>query len=237
MLISVGGQLEQSAIVQTIDYSVDHCQRLLRVTEAFETSIHALEEIRFGRFCYPLKRILKGYFIKSKSEFVAEGLSPHFVGTGDDADTAKADFCQKVHSGIQANMYKRPFEFTASETVEWEAIGDVVDVTVFKNKTPVVVQHYGVVRHGMLSYPCKIQWDNGYTEAIDLRLVGTPDFVNFAPGQPIRALVRRDPVTREIIDIPHVEKVAPLRSPQQIVESGLLQRITDPATLPETEWD
>jgi hypothetical protein len=237
MLISVGGQLEQSAIVQTVDYSVDHCQRLLRVTEQFETSIHPMEEIQFGSFCYPLKRILKGYFIRSKNEFVVEALSPHFVGIGNDIDEAKADFCQKIHSGIQANMYKRPFEFTVAEKTEWDAVGDVVDVTVFKNKTPLVVQHYGVVSHGMLSYPCKIQWDNGHTETIDLRLVGTPDFVNYVPGQPIRALVRRDPVTREIIDIPFVEKVSPLRSPQQIVDSGLLERIGDPADLPETEWD
>ncbi|MDA8563643.1 hypothetical protein N9L06_04235 [Mariniblastus sp.] len=237
MLITVGGQFDHGAIVQTIDYSVDQSQRLLDVSEAFETSLHSLSEINFGNFCYPLKRVLKGYFIRAKQEFVVERLSPSFVGNGNCVADAKDDFCQKLHIGIQALINKRPFELTETEANDWTTIGDVVDITVFKNSTPLVVQQYGVVSHGMISRPCKIQWDNGHTDAIDLRIVGTPDFINFAPGQPIRALVRRDPVTRDIIDIPHVEKVTPLRSPQQIEESGLLERIGDSADLPETEWD
>ncbi len=171
MFITTDGQFDQVASVRPLDYSADFQERLLSVSDAFETSVCWMSEVSFGTFVYPAKSPLRGYFIRAKAEFVVDGLSPDFVGAGEDVDTAREDFCKKMHAGIQELIYKRPFELNDVELERWRKINDAIDITVFKNSTPLVVQQYGIVSHGMRSYPCKIKWDNGYTESIDLRMV------------------------------------------------------------------
>ena len=204
---------------------------------AFETSRISASDIRFGNVVYPLRSLLSGMYLRAREELTIDGLSPEFVGRGESAAEALADFSFQFHKRVQALIYKRDFEFTEEEKQTWKKINDVVDITVFKNRTPLVVQQCGVVSHGMVSYPCKIKWDNGYTEQIDLRLVNSSDFVNYGPGQSVRAIVRRHPLTREIIDIPFIEKIRSLPSAKEMEESGFVDEVLGGAQFPSVDWE
>ena len=237
MLIAAGVQLNNPAVVQSAETSVDLSENLLGLSSAFETAVCHMSSVQFGQVRYPLRGLLKCYFIRAKEEFVAEGLSPEFVGKGSTLERAQDDFCENLHAGIQSLIYRRPFELSSVESELWRKLETVVDITVFKNRTPIVLQQYGVVMHGHLDRPCKIRWDNGYTEDIDLRRVGSPDFINFETGQPIFAVVRRNPISREIIDIPVVKRTNPLPAVQEMKESGFKDAVLNSPSFPESDWD
>lgn len=204
---------------------------------AFEASRFPVSDIRFGSVVYPFRKLLSGMYLRAREELTIDGLSPKFVGRGESAAEALTDFSLQFHKCVQALIYKRGFEFTEEETQTWKNINDVVDITVFKNRTPLVVQQCGAVSHGMLSYPCKIKWDNGYTEPIDLQIVNSSDFVNYVPGQSVRAIVRRHPVTREIIDIPFIEKIRSLPSAKEMEESGFIDEVFGGEQFPNVGWE
>jgi hypothetical protein len=96
---------------------------------------------------------------------------PRDVGRGNSAEEARDDFCLKFHSLFQDLTYKRPFEMTATDSPVWKKIRSVGDVTDYRNRMPLVAEQYGVVSYGQTSRPCKIKWDNGFTEAVDIRRV------------------------------------------------------------------
>lgn len=236
MYITTDGQLNP-AVVRAMDYSAEYQERMLDISDAFETSVHSMSTVRFGTFVYPAKKALQCYFIRAKQEFVVEGLSPDFVGKGATIETAREDFCHSLHAGIQELIYKRPFEFPPNESERWQRINDAIDITVFKNHTPLVVQQYGTVSYGKLSEPCQIKWDNGYTEQVDLRQVLTPDFVTYCSGQPIMAVVRRDPVSRTIVDIPYVTPSRSLPSVKEMEASGFIDKVLNSDPFPVADWE
>ena len=228
---------DQIVVVAAADRCIGQAESRLTQGSAFESSRHELSDIQFGSSTYPLKRTLTGTYLRAKEEFLVDGLSPDFVGKGSTASEAYEDFCLQFHVGVQGLIYKRPFEMTDEDASIWAKINSVVDMTVFKNRSPLLVEQYGVVGHGQRSYPCKIKWDNGFTEAIDLRQVLKSDFVSYRPGQPIKAIVRRNPITRELIDIPFIETVASLPSVSEMQESGFVDQVLNAEPFPETEWD
>ena len=228
---------DQIVAVAAADLCIDQAESRLTQGSAFESSRHELSDIQFGNSTYPLKRTLTGSYLRAKEEFLVDGLSPDFVGKGSTASEAYEDFCLQFHAGVQGLIYKRPFEMTDEDASLWTKINNVADITVFKNRTPLVVEQYGVVSHDQRSYPCKIKWDNGFTETIDLRQVLKPDFVSYRPGQPIKAIVRRNPITREIIDIPFIEMLALLPSVAEMQESGFVDQVLNGDSFPEAEWD
>ncbi len=204
---------------------------------AFETSKFPVSDIRFGKTVYPLRRVLAAMYLRAKEELLVEGLSPELVGRGKSASTALDDFSLHFHQCVQSLIFKRDFELTDEEKTTWNKINKLVYITVFINRTPLVVQQYGVISHGMVSYPCKIKWDNGYTEPIDLRVVNSSDFVNYAPGQSVRAIVKRNPITREIVDIPFIEKVRSLPSNAEMEADGFLEDVLNGEQFPSIDWD
>ena len=236
MPLILDAQTIQQPYAQVIEYASD---RELQGSNpnAFETSRFPVSDVRFGNVVYPLRKLLSAMYLRAKEELLVDGLSPELVGRGDSASTAFEDFSLQFHRCVQSLIFKRDFEFSDEEKFTWKKINDVVDITVFKNRTPLVVQQYGVISHGMVSYPCKIQWDNGYTEPIDVRIVKSPDFVNYGPGQTVRAIVRRNPITREIIDIPFVEKVRSLPSNSEMEESGFVDEVLNGKQFPAVDWE
>lgn len=126
---------------------------------------------------------------------------------------------------------------TATDSAVWKKIRSVVDVTVYRNRTPLVAEQYGVVSYGQTSRPCKIKWDNGFTEAVDIRRVNSPDFVRYTPGQPIKAIVRRNPMTRELIDIPYIQRIAALPTEKDLVTSGFVEQVLNAEPFPDADWD
>lgn len=228
---------DQIVAVRPTDLCIDHVESRLLNGRVFESSRQELSDIKFGNSRYPLKRTLNGMYLRAKEEFLVDGLSPDFVGKGSTASVAYEDFCLQFHVGVQGLLYKRAFEMTAEENTLWTKISNVMDVTVFRNCTPLIVEQYGVVSHGQRAYACKIKWDNGFSESIDLRRVLAPDFVNFRPGQPVKAIVRRNPITREIVDIPYIEMVASLPTFKEMEESGFVDQVLNSKPFPASEWD
>lgn len=229
--------LEANQIVAVVDWNLFREESNLSQGSLFESSRYELSEIVFGHTVYPLKRLLRATYLRSQEEFLVEELSPEFVGHGSSAEEAREDFYLGFHSVFQDLVYKRPFEMAEIEAAVWKKVTSVVDVTVYRNRTPLVFEQYGVVSHGQLSYPCKIRWDNGHIEAVDIRQVNSPDFVGYRPGQPVKALVRRNPLTRELIDIPYIQRVSALPTQGELVASGFVNRVLNSEPFPDADWD
>lgn len=229
--------LQSTQIVAVADWNMSNQESRLSQRSVFESSRYELSEVICGYTRYPLKRILLATYLRSREEFLVEGLSPEIVGHGNSAEEARDDFCLKFHSLFQDLIYKRPFEMTATDSAVWKKIRSVVDVTVYRNKTPLVAEQYGVVSYGQTSRPCKIKWDNGFTEAVDIRRVNSPDFVRYPPGQPVKAIVRRNPMTRELIDIPYIQRVAALPTETDLVTSGFVEQVLNAEPFPDADWD
>lgn len=229
--------LQSTQIVAVADCDLSNQEARLSQRRVFESSRYELSEIICGYSRYPLKRILGATYLRSREEFLVEGLSPEIVGHGSSAEDARNDFCLKFHSLFQDLIYKRPFEMTATDSAVWNKIRSVVDVTVYRNRTPLVSEQYGVVGYGKTSRPCKIKWDNGFTEDVDIRKVNSPDFVRYLPGQPVKAIVRRNPITRELIDIPYIQRVAALPTEADLVTSGFVEQVLNSEPFPDADWD
>ncbi len=224
-------------IVAVADWNLFNHDARLSQSNVFESSRYELPEIAYGFSKYPLKRLLRATYLRSREEFLVEGLSPEVVGRGVTSEEACDDFCLKFHSLFQDLVYKRPFEMSVEDSLLWNKIKDIVDVTVYRNRTPLVIEQYGVVSHGKVSHPCKIKWDNGHTEFVDVRKVDNADFVRYFPGQPIKAIVRRNPVTRELIDIPYIQKTATLPSESDLVAIGFVDQVLGAEPFPDADWE
>lgn len=229
--------LQSTQIVAVADWDLSNQEARLSQRSVFESSRYRLSEIMYGYTRYPLKRMLRATYLRSREEFLVEGLSPEIVGRGNSAEDARDDFCLKFHSLFQELIYKRPFEMTANDSATWKKVQSVVDVTVYRNRTPLVAEQYGVVSYGQTSRPCKIKWDNGFTETVDIRIVNRPDFVRYLPGQPVRAIVRRNPMTRELIDIPYIQRVTALPTETDLVASGFVEQVLNSEPFPVADWD
>lgn len=229
--------VQSTQIVAVADWNLFNQEAKLSQSSVFESSRYELSEIEYGFAKYPLKRLIRGTYLRTREEFLVEGLSPEIVGHGTTAEDAGEDFFLKFHSLFQGLIYKRPFEMSAEDFTVWNKIKNVVDVTVYRNRTPLVVEQYGVVSYGQLSRPCKIKWDNGFTESVDVRKVHDADYVRYSPGQPIKAIVRRNPVTRELIDIPYVHKVSQLPSVADLDASGFIDQVHNAEPFPDADWD
>ncbi len=230
-------ELQSTQIVAVADWDLSIQEARLSQRSVFESSRYELPEIVYGYTHYPLKRILRATYLRSREEFLVEGLSPEIVGRGNSAEDARDDFCLNFHSLFQELIYKRPFEMTATDSTNWKKIQDVVDVTVYRNRTPLVAEQYGVVSYGKTARPCMIKWDNGFTETVDIRNVNSPDFVRYLPGQPIKAIVRRNPMTRELIDIPYIQKAAALPTNADLVDCGFVEKVLNTEPFPDADWD
>jgi hypothetical protein len=229
--------LRSSKIVAVADCNpFNRSNRLFQVS-VFESSRQMLSEIVCGFVSYPLRRPLRATYLRSREEFLVDGLNPEVVGRGATSEEACDDFQLNFHSLFQDLFYKRPFEMSTKDSLIWNRIKDIVDVTVYRNRMPLVVEQYGVVSYGQLSVPCKIKWDSGHTESIDVRKVANADFVRYLPGQPIKAIVRRNPVTRELIDVPYIQKIATLPSEADLVASGFVEQVLSAEPFPDADWD
>ncbi len=91
------------------------------------------------------------------------------------------------------------------EQHRWDVLRELIDVTVYRNTTAVVVRQFGKVTQ-VRPWPQEVEWDNGRKEAVLLRQVNSPDFITYRPGQPFEAVVERNPVTGELHRISHIER-------------------------------
>lgn len=218
-------------------FSVQQTGDLLPHGSVFDASRVELTELRVGSIVYPLRGELTGRYVRALEELFVDGVSPVFVGEGRSAQEATESFSLGVHASFQELLYKRSFEMTAEERIKWRTVNEIIDVTVYRNTTPIVVRQIGEVSWGRLSYPSRIQWDNGYTESVHPRQVDSPDFITFKPGQPVEAVVVRDPLSRELIRVLHISRTRRLRTAAEIEDSHLVAKVGTGEDLPDADWE
>jgi hypothetical protein len=218
-------------------FSVQDAGDVLSPGSVFDASRVEMTELRIGSIVYPLRGELTGRFVRALEELFVDGVSPIFVGKGHSAQEATESFSLAVHAVFQELLYQRPFEMTAEERTKWRTVNEIIDVTVYRNTTPIVVRQFGEISWGRLPYPSQIQWDNGYTESVHPRQVDSPDFITFKPGQPVEAFVVRDPLTRELIRVSHISRTRRLRTPREIENSQLVAKVGAGEDLPDADWD
>ena len=85
-------------------------------------------------------------------------------------------------------------------------------------------------------YPQQIRWENGERETITIDQVASPDFITFKPGQPIEAIVARDPVSFSLLRIVHIERRSEPSRLSLSEETELLESIGSTVTLPSGGW-
>ena len=195
-----------------------------------------LNDIRVAGVVYPLRQPSATDYIPVVGEFLVEGFSPTFIGKGKTPKEARQDWALSVHAAFQELQYKRSFEMTAEEQDAWSVLASRIDVTVYRNYTPLYVRQFGKIGRAR-PYPEQIIWDNGTADEVALHQVDSPDFITFKPGQPLEALVARDPVTFQLLRIVHIQRrPSAIRLPAS-EEAELLASIGSTKTLPVTGWD
>lgn len=195
-----------------------------------------LNEIRVARVVYPLRQACATDYIPVVGEFLVEGFSPTFVGKGNTPKEAQQDWALSVHATFQELQYKRPFEMTAEEQDAWSVLASRIDVTLYRNQMPLHVRQFGKIGRAR-PYPEQIIWDNGTADEVALAQVDSPDFITFKPGQPLEALVARDPVTFQLLRIVHIQRRPSATRLPADKEAELLASIGSTKTLSAVDWD
>jgi hypothetical protein len=221
-----------SAYVSPLDSAQDQRFRRYFESDAIRSTINY---IHVADLVYPLRRPCDACFIPVVGEFLVEGFSPIFVGHGATPEAAREDWLLSVHAAFQELLHKRPFEMTEEDRRAWSVLSSRIDVTVFRNQTPVQVRQFGVISKAR-PYPQQIRWENGTSEMIRIDQVASPDFITFKPGQPIEAVVARDPVDFRLLRIVHIERRSQPARLSRAEEFELLESIGSAKTLPCGGW-
>jgi hypothetical protein len=172
---------------------------------------HTIKELASGDTIYHLRRPCRACYrtsLPEHVEFVVEGFEPVFIGRGESAPVAEADWIEQVHSAFQHLYRKMPFEMTPSEAARWTVLEQAVDVDAYSRQTPVIFRQLGKVskvRHA----PSEVLWIDGSKEAVG-RAVAPAEFAGFTLGQWFEALVERDPGTWQVRRILNVVATEPV---------------------------
>lgn len=194
-----------------------------------------LNEIRIGRVTYPLRHPCTTDYIPVLGDFLVEGFSPTFVGHGATPDEAQQNWALAVHAAFQDLQHKRPFEMTSDETEIWSTLVSGIDVTVYRNQTPIQIRQFGKIGRTR-PYPEQILWEDGSADTIALAQVDSVDFITYKSGQPLEAVVARDPVTFQLLRILYIHRRSTdTRLPAQ-EEAELLNAIGSAKALPSADW-
>lgn len=185
-----------------------------------------INRIQVGRTVYPLRRSLTATFVPGlhRGQLVVDSMSPAFVGYGESGEDALQDWALQVHAAFQDLIAKRPFEMNADDRRRWNLLRDMIDVTVFRNTTPVVVRQFGRVTQ-LRPWPQQVEWANGQKEPVSLMQVDSPDFITYKAGQPFEAVVERNPLTGELLRISHIERRRKIQRMRPQQEAELLHAI------------
>lgn len=224
------------ATVQAIDHSFSRDLSFPSVEVRDEQRV-IIPTLSVGDTRYPLRQKFVGTYIRTLEELNIQGVSPLIVGKGKSANEARDDFCLQIHATLQALINKRPFEMTDDDHDKWNALTQFVDMTVYRNTTPIKACQFGRIKEARSHYEKVVAWEDGTTERIPIMQVNDPDYVTYCPGQPFEAIVHRDPITFELIRIVSIERRRePHRmSPEE--ESQLLNNIGSLDHLQQnTEW-
>lgn len=211
MPLSVSDLTNTSTIVAVADFSVGNNARSLNRPQAVDFRASVIPQVVIGDVSYPLRRAFVGRYYRYFEQLIVDGISPLIVGRGASENAAKQDFCLQIHSAIQDLLGKRPFELSNRDKQLLTTIDRFVDVTVFRNTQSIQVRQYGKISKAR-PYPEEIEWENGTKDLVPVSLVVTAEYVNYKPGQPVEAVVERDPMTFRLRRVVHISKCKVARS-------------------------
>lgn len=201
-------------------------------TASVVTQITAVEHKGFK---YQLRTPRRAMYLPSRKRFEVHGFSPFFIGRGDSEKSARDDWAVAVHAEFQRLLGMRFFEMEDVDRMRWDALSTLIDVPAYRNSQPVVVQEFGRITKAR-PYPEQITWDSGARDNVSIADVNSADFVTYKVGQPVKALVSRDPRTFKLLKIMHIERVSPPHRLSAQQEKELLQRLGSAGKLKESEW-
>lgn len=220
------------AYVAPADVADDHRSGGVFATDAIRSQ---LSELSVAGLTYPLRRSCHASYLPVAGEFLVEEFSS-FVGRGKTLEDARENWMLNVHAVFQDLVCKRPFEMTNEDRKVWSVLSGNIDAAVFRNHTPIQVRQFGRISK-VRPFPQEIRWEDGTKDEIRLDQVSTPEFVTFKAGQPLEAVVARDPVDFRLLRIVHVERKAePTRLPEG-EEAELLKSIGSASVLPAAGWE
>lgn len=195
-----------------------------------------LDKIQIGSVEYPLRRTVQATYIPGQGDYLVEGFSPAFIGHGKTQAEAFQNWKTAVHATFQELLHKRPFELTDADRRNWTVLSEQIDVTLYRNRIPIQIRQFGRVTKAR-PYPQQITWEDGCKEQVNLEIVDSPDFVTYKPGQPLEALVARDPITFAMLRILHVERRSNASRMPSEEEHRMLEGIGSARSLEEVDWD
>lgn len=232
----VGALPNQPACVAQFD-SVDDPQLgwEFKYFDASPTS-YRIDKVEAPGVTYPLRRKLKATFLPGTGEFFVDEFYPLFIGHGETKKESHADWASKIHCRFQELLTTRPFEMTQDDRSAWNALSEHIDVTVYRNQTPLRVKQYGKISFAR-PYPTHIEWEDGRSERVSPAMVDADDFITYKFGQPFEAVAIRHPVTFDLIRLVYIKRRSEARRLPASVEASVLSRIGSSDRLGETSWD
>ena len=202
------------AMVASADLSITENAVASKIRKLPDYNSVQLSRIVVGDVVYPIRRTLLGRYYRSLEQFLVDGWSPAVIGRGESESIAIKDFELSIHSLVQELLAKRPFEFSENDRQALAQVERYIDLTVFRNTHPIRTRQFGIVSK-VRPYPTEIKWENGALDSVSLDRVANAEFVTFKAGQPLEAIVERDPRTFRLMRIVHVAKRS---SPRQWTE-------------------
>jgi hypothetical protein len=218
-----------TTIVAVADFSTASNPELPNRPGAVDFRAAVIPQVIVGGVSYPLRRMFVGRYYRFLEQLIVDGVSPLIVGRGTSENKAKEDFCLQIHGAIQDLLGKRPFELSNQDTQLLSIIDKFIDVTVFRNTQPIQVRQYGKVTRAR-PYPEEIEWENGTRDFVPVNVVLTPEYVTYKPGQPVEALVERDPMTFRLRRIVHINKCKASRIRSKTEENEFMLSIGSSST-------
>lgn len=228
--------LNTVAIVQNACVGADDAQAIV---SSGSTSFKVLRSFKVGSAHYRFLKLVEishSYSLKNYSWLCwAQEIGSFYTGVGKTLLDAQKEWENLVHADFQSLYGKRPFEMTEDERQRWELLSSIVDVLHYRQNTLLSVREIGCVRFGHYSYPTKIIWIDGRRDIFSLNQVPS-DLASCKPGQWIEAIVERDPQHSRLIQITHIQKIAPIRRPSKDTMEAYWSELPK-AELPERDWD
>jgi hypothetical protein len=130
-----------------------------------------------------------------------------YSGNADTPEQAFEELKIQIHTAFQTLLRKRPFEMDEDEHAKWVELVGVIDLLHYKTTTPVTTYEVGQVSFAKVAYPHHINWINGKRDPIDPHKV-PGELMSCRPGQWVDAVVRRDPVTQEVLEIESLRRIS-----------------------------
>ncbi|MBC8378030.1 MAG: hypothetical protein H8E62_02535 [Planctomycetes bacterium] len=206
--------------------------------DEFGATEKSLNRLQFGNTSY---RFLQEISINSIRDYESgdwicwsSDLDPSIFGKGDTEVSSQEDFKNQIHVVFQQLYRKRPFEMNEREQQLWQRLCNVIDVYHYRTTTPIVVQEIGQVSYGKISRPYRIKWLTGYNYIIDPSQV-PPELMSMKTGQYVEAVVKRDPVTHQELEIVSIKPIS-FRLPNEKEAKTMWDKMPA-AELPEGGWD